>query len=135
MKEAPALFTHWYDTLLWMFERAQRIPKSQRALLTARFLSLGLEMMDTIHALRYTSNRGKLFARADRCLDRTRVTGRLLLDLRILSMAQYERLALDVDEAGRMLGGWKKAWERSRKRLPRNVRPGFQAHEDAGGGA
>ena len=109
MKEELPLFTHWYDSLLWMFEAAKRFPKSQRLILTARFLDHGLDVMETIQALRYTRERERLFRRADLGLDRLRVTARLLHDLRILSLRQYEGFALNVDEAGRMLGGWRRS--------------------------
>jgi len=82
MKKELPLFAHWYDTLLWMFERA------------------------------------------DLCLDRIRVLARILFDLRILSLKQYERLALNVDEAGRMVGGWRKAAGRERATAERGDRKG-----------
>ncbi|MBU0754153.1 MAG: diversity-generating retroelement protein Avd [Planctomycetes bacterium] len=109
MKEELPLFTHWYDTLVWMFKTAQRFPKSQRLTLTIRFLNLGLEVMEKIQALRYTKNREPLFRRTNLALDRLRVLSRILTELRILSLKQYEFFSMNVDEAGRMIGGWKRA--------------------------
>jgi len=108
MKDELPLFTHWYDLLVWMFQTAKRFPKSQRLTLTIRFLNLGLEVMEKIQALRYTRRREALFMRTNACLDRLRVLSRLMAELRILSFSQYEYFASNVDEAGRMIGGWKR---------------------------
>lgn len=109
MREELPLFTHWYDTLLWMFKTAQRFPKSQRLVLTIRFLNLGLDVMEKIQTLRYTRKRDALFKKTNLNLDRLRVLSRLLTELRILSLKQYEFFSLNVDEAGRMLGGWRRS--------------------------
>ncbi|MFH1998516.1 MAG: diversity-generating retroelement protein Avd [Planctomycetota bacterium] len=108
MKEELPLFTHWYDLLTWMFRTAQRFPKSQRLILTIRFLNLGLDVMEKIQALRYAKRRDNLFSKANLSLDRLRVLSRLMADMAILSLKQYEYFALNIDEAGRMLGGWRK---------------------------
>ena len=108
MKNELPLFTHWYDLLVWMFMTAKRFPKSQRLTLTIRFLNLGLEVMDKIQALRYTRKRELLFRKTNACLDRLRVLSRLMAELRMLSFSQYEYFASNVDEAGRMIGGWEK---------------------------
>ncbi len=108
MDELP-LFTHWYDTLSWMLKASQRFPKSYRMTLTARFVNLGLDLMEKVHALRYTRKRGRLFRQTDLALDRLRVLSRLMAELKVLSFKQYEQFSMNVDEAGRMLGGWKKS--------------------------
>jgi len=109
MKEELPLFTQWYDVLTWMFRTARRFPKSQRMILTIRFLNLGLDVMEKIQALRYMNKRDTLFNKANLGLDRLRVLSRLMSDLRILSLKQYEFFTLNVDETGRMLGGWRRS--------------------------
>jgi hypothetical protein len=105
----PAVFTRWYETLLWMHEIAPRLPKVHRPTLVRRFLDHGLSLMRAITDLRYARRRGALFAEADRHLDQLRVLARLLTDIRALSIRQYERFAEAADEVGRMLGGWRRA--------------------------
>lgn len=107
--DEPAVFSRWYETLRWMHEIAPRLPKFHRPTLVRRFLDAGLDLMRTVTDLRYTRRRGQLFLEADRHLDKLRVIGRLMCDIRVLSRKQYERLAMEVDDVGRMLGGWKKA--------------------------
>lgn len=105
----PAVFSRWYETLLFLHEIAPRLPKVHRPTLVHRLLDHALSLMEVVTSLRYTRQRGALFLAADRHLDQVRVLGRLMCDLRVLSVKQYERLALGADEVGRMLGGWRKA--------------------------
>jgi hypothetical protein len=107
--DEPAVFSRWYETLRFLHEIAPRLPKVHRPTLVRRILDHSLELMEVVTSLRYTKSRGPLFLAADRHLDQIRVLGRLMCDLRVLSVRQYERLALGVDEVGRMLGGWRKA--------------------------
>jgi len=107
--DEPAVFSRWYETLLWMHERAPRLPKVHRPTLVRRFLDHGLSLMEVVTRLRYARRRRTLFSEADAHLDQLRVLGRLLHDLRGLSLRQYEHFARSVDEVGRMLGGWRRA--------------------------
>jgi len=105
----PEVFTRWYEVLLWMHEIAPRLPRVHRPTLVRRLLDHGLSLMQVVTELRYTRRRAPLFLAADGHLDQIRVLGRLMCDLRVLSVKQYERLSTGVDEVGRMLGGWRKA--------------------------
>jgi hypothetical protein len=106
--DEPAVFSRWYETLRFLGEIAPRLPKVHRPTLVARLLDHALALMEVVTSLRYTKQRGPLFLDADRHLDQIRVLARLMCDLRVLSVKQYERLALGVDEVGRMLGGWRR---------------------------
>jgi hypothetical protein len=106
--DEPVLFTHLYAMVLRLHELAPRLPKVHRPTLVRRLLDSALDLLGAVTDLRYTRQRTALFLDADRHLDRLRVLSRLAVDLRIISVRQYEQLAADLGEAGRMLGGWKK---------------------------
>ena len=105
----PAVYSRWYETLRFLHEIAPRIAKVHRPTLVRRLLDRSLDLMETITALRYTRRRQALFLRADSEIDRLRVLARLMHDLRLLSTKQYERLSTDLDDVGRMIGGWRRA--------------------------
>lgn len=50
---------------------------------------------------------------ADRLLVKIRLYVRLSLDLHCLSLGQYEHAARQMDEIGRLIGGWKRKQAKS----------------------
>ena len=107
--DEPVLFTHLYDMVRRLHELAPRLPKVHRPTLVRRMLDSALDLLATVTDLRYTRQRKALFLEADRHIDRLRVLSRLAVDLKIISVKQYEQFASDLGEAGRMIGGWKRA--------------------------
>ena len=106
--DEPVLFSHLYAMVLRLHELAPRLPKVHRPTLVRRMLDSALDLLATVTDLRFTPQRRALFLEADRHIDRLRVLSRLAVDLRVISVKQYEQIASELGEAGRMLGGWKK---------------------------
>jgi hypothetical protein len=106
--DEPVLFTQVYATVKHLHELAPRMSKVHRPTLVRRLLQSGLDLLAATTDLRFTRDRAALFAQADRHLDSLRVLVRLCFDLKLLSGGQYERLAGELSEEGRMLGGWRR---------------------------
>ena len=102
------VFTAFYDLMLWAFTRADGFPKILRSTLTARFLSLHLDVLEGLLELRYTRERPPVFRRVNLGIEKLRVLSRLLKDRRAFSIEQYEHYNREVDKVGRQLGGWMK---------------------------
>jgi hypothetical protein len=107
--DEPVLFTQVYATVKHLHELAPRMSKVHRPTLVRRLLEAGLDLLSATTDLRFTRDRTSLFAQADRHLDALRVLVRLCFDLKLLSGKQYERIAGELSEEGRMLGGWRRA--------------------------
>lgn len=107
--DEPVLFTQVYATVKHLHELAPRMSKVHRPTLVRRLLESGLDLLSATTDLRFTRDRAALFAQADRHLDALRVLARLCFDLKLLSGKQYEHLAGELNEEGRMLGGWRRA--------------------------
>ena len=54
----------------------------------------------------YTRSKLTLLSKADRRLTRLRILLRLAMDTTCLSVRQHEFITKELDEVGRMLGGW-----------------------------
>ncbi len=106
----PTLLVHWERTLGDLLDRTARFPKAARFTFTGRIDNLALDILDRLVRARWTAARdtAPLLAEADGHLAVLRVMLRLAFERRYLARSGFEATMRDVDEAGRMLGGWRK---------------------------
>ena len=108
-REDYPLYVHWYQTLDSILNRAEAFPRNARFSLGNRVADAGLDVMEGIVRAIYSGNRGPLLAEVNMKLEWLRVLFRIAHRRRYLSTRQYEAMAKDIDQAGRMVGGWAKA--------------------------
>lgn len=106
----PALLVHWEKSLGDLLDRTARFPKVSRFTFAARVDGLGLDILETLVRARWAARGEKaaLLAHADADLAVLRVLMRLCFERRLLDRGGLEQVARNLDEAGRMLGGWRK---------------------------
>lgn len=103
------LYVHWYATLDWIMDTCERYPKAVRFSLAARTLGHALDVMEGIVVAIYTRERDEPLRQVNLKLELLRVHFRLAHDRHYLSTRQYEYIATRLEEAGRMVGGWRRA--------------------------
>ena len=110
MPDAPALVGRWEDVLGDLLDRTARFPKAVRFTFSSRIDNLGLAVLEDLVEARYSAGAVKQDAlrRADTSLAKLRALVRLAHARRYLDHRGYEHVSRGVDEAGRMLGGWRK---------------------------
>jgi hypothetical protein len=110
MKESP-IFSRTYDMLLWLIPQTLKFPRAHRFGLGERVTHLALDFQEVLIAagLRRGTKCASLLDQADTRLAQLRQSLRLCKDLRLLSLGQYEHIAAQLVEIGRLLGGWKKS--------------------------
>lgn len=110
MADDPVLVLHWERTLGEILDRTGKFPKHARFSFAARIDGLALTVMERLVRARWTSGGRKreLLAGADADLAVLRTLLRLAHARRLLDHGGLEILSRLVDEAGRMLGGWRK---------------------------
>jgi hypothetical protein len=86
----------------------ERFPKQARFSLASRIADVALDAMQLIVEAIYTKHRLRLLNRLNLLLDQQRVLFRIACDRRYLSVKQHEYIANAIDEAGRMVGGWRR---------------------------
>jgi hypothetical protein len=102
------LFVHWEKTLGDLLDRTQKFPKSIRFTFSTRIDSLALDILEHIVESCYAprSRKQTLLREMDGMLVRLRVLTRLCFERRYLNRQGYEHVARNLDEAGKMVGGW-----------------------------
>ena len=104
------LFTHWERTLKDLLCRTQKFPKAVRFTFTTRIDGLTLDVLEHIVAARWSAGRDKtaVLKAANLSIEKLRILLRITHDLEYLDHRGYEVVARNLDEAGRMIGGWLK---------------------------
>ncbi len=106
-KEVNAL-TKTYDLLLWIIPQLGKFPKSQKYLLGDRIETTLLDIMDLLIQAVYTKNRASFLKDANLKIEKLRYLIRLTMDLKYLSIKQYEYASKCLNEIGSEIGGWLK---------------------------
>ena len=95
-------------TLGDLLTRTGRFPKQVRFTFTTRIDNLALDVLERIIEARYTHARAPILREANLAIDKLRVLLRLCHDHGILDARGFENVVRNLDEAGRMVGGWQK---------------------------
>jgi len=108
MAEEPQLLLHWEKTLGDLLDRTQKFPKAVRFTFAGRIDGHALDVLELLTEARWAraEHKRELLARADITLAKLRTLVRISHDRRYLDHRGLEQVVRNLDEAGRMLGGW-----------------------------
>ncbi len=111
--EVPQLLVHWERTVGELLDRTAHFPKAVRFTFAQRIDGLALDLLDTLVRARWAPRTQTLalLVSADGTLAVLRAMVRLSFERRYLARAGFEQLVRALDEAGRMLGGWRASLE------------------------
>ena len=110
MEESP-IFTKTYDLLLWLIPATQKFPKDQRFVLAKRIQDKVFEFQEAIIAAGMggeKSEKARHLQEADVRLRQLQVYIRMSVNLKFITLQQYEHVSRMTVEIGKLLGGWKK---------------------------
>lgn len=100
------LFVHWEKTLKDILARTEKFPKRVRFTLSSRIDNFTLDILEKIVEARYAKDKAAALSQASLALEKLRVLLRVSHDERHLDDRGYEHVCRNIDEAGRMIGGW-----------------------------
>ena len=100
------LFVHWEKTLRDILSRTEKFPKRVRFTISSRIDNFAFDILEKIVEARYAKDKAAALAQASLSLEKLRVLLRISHDERHLDHKGFEHVARNIDEAGRMLGGW-----------------------------
>ena len=109
MSSPPELIVRWEQLLGEILDRTINFPKSVRFTFSGRIDNAALDILEHLIDARFAAGAQATrvhLKEADSKLTRLRVLIRLSHQRRYLAGGAYEQLSEQLDEVGRMLGGW-----------------------------
>ena len=108
MRESP-IFIKSFETLEWILSHTRKFPKHQRFVMAKRIEEAALSFHDQLLWATKTQDKGAALREADFHLERLKLYNRLAMRLQLSSFSQYEYLAGQLAELGKLLGGWQRS--------------------------
>lgn len=106
-KQSP-IFTKTSDFLMWLMDRTECFPKSERFRLARRLEDSAFEFYELLVLAVRSRQKRQALLRADLALEKVRLYVRMAQRRKRISLAQYHFAAQSLVEIGRLLGGWLK---------------------------
>jgi hypothetical protein len=94
------------DFSAWLMAHTQKYPKSLRFSLAVRTENRVLELIELAVIANHRRDKLALLVRADEALASLRILVRLGHTMRVLPVNSYEYACRELDEIGKLLGGW-----------------------------
>jgi 23S rRNA-intervening sequence protein len=104
----PPLFVLWYDFTRWLLERTEKFPRKIRSTFRLRIDNMALDVLEGIVEARYSRDKAHILRRIDLKMEVLRLMLRMCHDMRHLDHKAYEHASRTINEAGKMVGGWRR---------------------------
>lgn len=102
------VLAHWETFVPWLLDGCARWPRSARFSLTQRLENHALDVLELLVVARYQPrHRAGSLGRANLLLERMRFLCRVARTQNVMSARAFDKAMRDVDEAGRMIHGWR----------------------------
>ena len=105
----PVLIEKWYRITDWILDKCERFPKHTRFGLAGRIAALSIDTLELFTEASYSKEKRSTLICANKNLEKLRILFRLSFDRRYINMAQYEFISTELNNAGKMCGGWIKS--------------------------
>ncbi|MEI6408445.1 MAG: diversity-generating retroelement protein Avd [Bacteroidota bacterium] len=105
----PILLEHWYRTADWLLDKCDRFPKQTRFTIAGRIALLSIETLELITEAAYSNKKREVLLRVNLSFQKIRILLRLSFERQYLNITQYEYIQREINEAGKMCGGWIKS--------------------------
>jgi len=98
-----------YGFLIWAVGAVDKAPRGIRYSIGERVIESILDVVEGVVDAAYSRERSQTLRRVQLRVERLRFLVRAMMDLKAISLSQYEFAAKSLDEIGRLIGGWRKA--------------------------
>jgi four helix bundle protein len=109
MKEDYPVFRKWYKIFDWILDTTEKFPKSVRFTISQRIINVSLEILESIIEAIYRKDKEHILQNINLDLEKNRVFFRISYERKYISNSQYEYIAKELEETGKMVGGWLKS--------------------------
>ena len=98
-----------YDLVIWIVQKVEKFPKSYRFSVGQRLIDTALDLLLLLVEAAYRRDKREALLAASVRTNALRFLLRLAHDLRLLPGSAYAFATENLDEVGRMVGGWEHA--------------------------
>lgn len=92
----------------YLLDLCGKFPKNVRFNLSNRITNLSLDVMELIVEAIYTKQRNAPLHKANLAVEKIRILIQLSTKKKYISLKQYRFITLEINECGKMIGGWMK---------------------------
>lgn len=105
----PVVVTKTYDFVLWLLPKVENFKRGHKFTVGERLAEQGIDLLSIVVEAAYSRDKAGLLQEANRKVNSTRYLLRLAKDLDLMTVEAYGFSAEQLDEIGRMVGGWMKS--------------------------
>ena len=109
MKDDYPLYVKWRYIVAYMLDISGKFPKNVRFNLADRLTNISLDVLEAIIEAIYAKEKTDILRRANLYIEKIRALLQISVDKKYISIGQYEHISGEINEAGKMIGGWVKA--------------------------
>jgi len=109
MKDDYPLYVKWRYIVAYMLDTCAKFPKNVRFNLADRLTNISLDVLEYIIEAIYGKDRADILQKANLYMEKIRALLQISVDKKYISIGQYEHISVEINEAGKMIGGWIKS--------------------------
>ena len=109
MRNDYPIYIKWRYIVAYMLDISGKFPKSVRFNLADRLTNISLDVLEAIIEAIYAKEKTDILRRANLYMEKIRALLRISVDKKYISIGQYEHISGEINEAGKMIGGWLKS--------------------------
>ncbi len=93
----------------YLLDICGKFPKNVRFNLSDRMTNISLDVLELIIKAIYRKRKTYILGRANLYMEKIRALMQISVNKKYISIQQYEHISGEINEAGKMLGGWIKS--------------------------
>lgn len=109
MTDDYPLYSAWRRVTEYLIELCGSYPKNVRFTLCDRITNLSLDVLESIIEAIYAKYKTDILHKTNLYIEKLRALIQISVNKKYISVQQYEHVSREINEAGKMLGGWKKS--------------------------
>ena len=109
MNEDYPAFKKWYKTLDWILDKIEKYPRNVRYSLSGRIANISIDILEKLIEAIYSKKKVYILKEVNINIEKLRVMFRISSDRHYISLKQYEYISVEINEFGKMIGGWIKS--------------------------
>lgn len=107
-QSVPVVITRHYDLMLWLMQQVTKFPRSYKFVLGDRIQTQALDILEQLIEAAYSREKREVLRHAGLGVEKLRYLIRCAHDLELFDERRYLYITSQLDEVGRMIGGWQR---------------------------